>query len=184
VVTERNAHPGSLVSPTAAAPLVRIEQLARLRLTVAVPEVEVGGIAPGSRVKFTVPAFPGETFEGLIQRLSHSLDQKTRTMPVELDVNNAAGRLAPGMFAEVSWPVRRAKPSLFVPPSTIVTTTERVFVIRVRDGKAEWVNVRRGAPSGELVEVFGELRAGDPVIRRASDELRPGTAVTVRRSLD
>jgi len=184
VVTERNAHPGSLVSPTAAAPLVRIEQLARLRLTVAVPEVDVGGIVPASRVKFTVPAFPGETFEGLIQRVSHSLDQKTRTMPVELDVNNAAGRLAPGMFPEVSWLVRRAKPSLFVPPSAIVTTTERVFVIRVRDGKAEWVNVRRGAPSGDLLEVFGELRAGDPVVRRASDELRPGTAVTVRRPLD
>lgn len=183
VVTERNAHPGSLVGPSgasAAAPMLRIEQVSRLRLTVSVPEAEVGGIAAGGRVKFTVPAFPGQAFEGVIRRVSRSLDAKTRSMPVELDVNNAAGRLAPGMFADVAWPVRRARPSLFVPPSAVATTTERMFVIRVRDGKAEWVNVRRGAPAGDLVEVFGELQAGDQVVRRATDELRAGARVTAK----
>lgn len=183
IITERNVHPGSLVGPAgaaAAAPMLRIEQVSRLRLVVAVPETEVGGIAAGSRVSFTVPAFPGETFWGVIRRISHSMDMRTRTMPVELDVPNPSGRLAPGMFPEVAWPVRRPSATLFVPPSAVVTTTERTFVIRVRDGKAEWVNVRRGASVGDLVEVFGDLQAGDPVVRRATDELRPGTQITPR----
>lgn len=185
IITERNVHPGSLVGPAgaaAAAPMLRIEQVSRLRLVVAVPETEVGGIAAGSRVSFTVPAFPGETFWGVIRRISHSMDMRTRSMPVELDVPNPSGRLAPGMFPEVAWPVRRPSATLFVPPSAVVTTTERTFVIRVRDGKTEWVNVRRGASVGDLVEVFGDLQAGDPVVRRATDELRQGTAVTARAS--
>jgi len=80
----------------------------------------------------------------------------------------------------VQWPVRRPHPSLLVPPTAVVTTTERVFVIRVRDGRAEWVNVTRGAPAGDLVEVFGPLKAGEQVVRRATDEIRDGAALAVK----
>jgi hypothetical protein len=66
-------------------------------------------------------------------------------MPVELDVENSSGRLAPGMFSEVIWPTRRPRPSLFVPPAAIAVTTERTFVVRIRDGAVEWVDVKRGA---------------------------------------
>lgn len=104
-----------------------------------------------------------------------------RLLPVELDVDNADGRLGPGMYAEVDWPVRRPRASLLVPPSSVVTTTERSFVIRVREGKAEWVDVRRGQPAGDLVEVFGPLRPGDVVLRRGTDEIRPGSLVKVRK---
>lgn len=180
VITERNVHPGTLASATGPAPMLRLEQVSRLRLVVAVPEVDVAGIAAGERVSFTVPAFPGETFHGTIRRVAHSLDPKTRTMAVEMDVSNPTGRLSPGMFPEVSWPVRRPKPTLFVPLSAIATTTERTFVIRIRDGRTEWVDVRRGSSAGELVEIFGDLRAGDEVARRGTDELRPGTVVTGR----
>ena len=56
-----------------------------------------------------------------------------------------------------------------------MTTTERTFVIREKNGKAEWVNVRKGAVDGDLQEVIGELQAGDKVVKRAYDELREGT---------
>jgi membrane fusion protein (multidrug efflux system) len=59
----------------------------------------------------------------------------------------------------------------------VVTTTERLFVIRDRDGHAEWVDVRKGAEDGDLVEVIGNLQAGDKVVRRATDEIRAGTAL-------
>ena len=95
-------------------------------------------------------------------------------MSVELDVANPGLRLAPGMFPEVAWPVRRGKPSLMVPTMSVVTTTERTFVIRDDDGSAEWVDVRKGAVSGDQVEIFGALKAGDSVVKRASDEIRPG----------
>jgi membrane fusion protein, multidrug efflux system len=140
----------------------------------------VSGIEPGARVVFTVPAYPGETFSGPVARIAHSVDAKTRSMAVELDVMNPSGRLAPGMYPTVRWPVRRPKPSLFVPPASVVTTTERTFVIRVRDGVAEWVNVSRGRSQGDLVEIFGPLEAGDLVVRRGSDELREGTHLNAK----
>jgi membrane fusion protein, multidrug efflux system len=189
VITERNVHPGSLAGAAggqSAAPMLRLQQVSRLRLVVAVPESEVTGVASGTKVNFTVPAMPGEQFTGVVRRISHALDAKTRTMPVELDVDNSSKRLAPGMFPEVSWPARRPRPSLFVPPAAVATTTERTFVIRVRDGQVEWVDVKRGVAmnqqGGDLVEVFGDLAPGDQIAARGTDELRPGLRVAVKRA--
>src|SRR5262245_17889072 len=180
VITERNAHPGALVGPAggvASKPMFQFEQTTRLRLVVSVPEIDVGGIVRGARVSFTVPAYPGEQFSGIIARISHSMDEKTRSMAVELDVSNPKSRLAPGMYPTVTWPVRSPKPALLVPPTSIVSTTERTFVIRVRGDKAEWVNVSRGAPVGDLVAVVGPLQPGDRILKRASDEIREGSVV-------
>jgi RND family efflux transporter MFP subunit len=176
VVTARFVHPGALASPTSE-PLLELQHLARLRLTVAVPEADVAGLARGAKVSFTVPAQPGRTFTGTIARTAHSLDEKTRTMAVEADVSNPAGVLAPGMYAEVAWPVRRAAASLFVPSTAVVTTTERVFVIRAKEGRAEWVNVTKGAKDGDWVEVLGNLHVGEAVVKRASDEIRDGQSL-------
>src|SRR5262245_49785252 len=89
IVTERNVHPGSLVGPAisssgAAMPMLRVEKSARLRLVVPVPEKYATGINVGSKVDFSVPAFPSQTFAGTIARVAHAVDVKTRTMPVEL----------------------------------------------------------------------------------------------------
>jgi RND family efflux transporter MFP subunit len=181
IVTERLVHPGALVGPATAgvsAPLVQLEQNTRLRLVVAVPEAHVAGIMRGAAVSFAVPAYPGQTFEGTIARPAQALDTRTRSMLVELDVPNASGRLTTGMYADVVWPIRRPTSSLLVPTTAVVTTTERAFVIRARAGKAEWVDVRRGSTVGGMVEVFGDLREGDEVIRRANDEIRNGAPLT------
>jgi membrane fusion protein, multidrug efflux system len=184
VVTERNVHPGALVGPTGGpgvvVSMVRIETPSRLRLVVPVPEAYVAGIAEGTRVEFTVPAYPHQIFNAPVARIAESLDVKTRTMPVELDVRNPSGKLSAGMFSEVLWPVRRPGPTLFVPTSAVARTTERVFVARISDGKIEWVDVKTGATSGNLIEVFGDLSEGDEVAARGTDELRPGTRVTPR----
>lgn len=184
VVTERNVHPGALLGPVGGpgvtVPMVRVERVSRLRLVIPVPEQYVAGIPEGTKVSFIVPAFPGETFSGTVARIAHSIDVKTRTMPVELDVTNPSGRLAPGMFPQVLWPVERPRPTLFVPPSAVARTMEQVFVVRVRDGKIGWVNVKTGLTTGHLVEVFGDLQEGDEVAVRGTDELRPETRVTAR----
>src|SRR5215217_5061565 len=177
VVTDRNVHVGSLVGPTSG-PMLRVQQVSRLRLVVNVPETAVGSIQSGAMMSFAVPAFPREMFAGQVARVGRALDPKTRTMPVELDVVNATGRLAPGMFAQVSWTMRRSRGSLFVPPTAVATTTEPTFVVRVRDNQAEWVNVKRGDTMGQLVEVFGALAEGDLVAVRGTDEIRQGTRVT------
>jgi len=176
VITERSVHEGSLVS--SAAPLVRIQELSKLRLVVPIPEVATGSVAEGGTVPFTVPAFPGARFTGTVARSARALDLKTRTMPVELDIDNSDGRLAPGMFPEVQWQMKRATPTMFVPASAVVATTERTFVLRVKDNTIEWVDVKPGISSGALQEVFGMLAEGDSVVLRGTDELRSGTGVT------
>jgi RND family efflux transporter MFP subunit len=183
VITERYVHPGALAGPAAgggAAPLLKLEQVSQLRLVVAVPEAEAGGIVSRASVPFTVPAYPGRVFRGVVARIGRAMDSKTRTMPVELDVQNPANRLSPGMYPEVQWPVRTGQASLLVPSSSIVTTTARTFVIRVRNGQAEWVDVRRGRAAGELVEVYGNLKPGDHVVQQASDEIRDGARVQAK----
>ncbi len=186
VVTERNVHPGALVGPASGSgvgvPLVRVEKTSRLRLLVPVPEKYVAGVTEEGKVQFSVPAFPNQPFFGKVARVAHSVDVKTRTMPVELDVTNNDGHLASGMFPDVVWPVSRTQPTLFVPTSAVARTTEATFVVRIRNGTTEWVNVQAGEVDGKQTEVFGDLRDGDDVAVRGTDELRPGTHVATRQS--
>jgi len=182
VVTERNLHPGALVGPSSgqsmAQPILRIEDIGRLRLVVPVPELYASGVREGQMVAFTVPAYPGQVFHAPVARVSHDINQNTRTMAVELDVRNK--QITPGTFANVQWPVQRDYATLFVPAAAITTNLQRTFVIRVRDGKTEWVDVKSGATSGGKTEIFGDIKDGDQVAVPASDELAPGTPVVAR----
>jgi RND family efflux transporter MFP subunit len=181
VVTTRNLHPGALVGPASGQsgtmPIVQIVDTVHLRLVVPVPEAEVGEMQVGQQVAFTVPAHPGETFHAPITRISHDVERNTRTMPVELDVHSMDGRLSPGSYSSVKWPVHRGAPTMFVPVSAVTNDQQRTFVERVRDGKAEWVDVVTGLSVDGNIEVFGDLKPGDEVIRNATDAIRPGQQV-------
>jgi RND family efflux transporter MFP subunit len=186
VVTERNVHPGALVGPAGgpgtATPIVRIVASNRLRLVIPVPEAYTAGVTNGTSLTFAVAAYPGQTFAGEVARISQSVDIATRTMAVELDVDNADGRLAPGTFCQVKWPVRRTAPSLLVPNGSVASTTGRTFVIRVRGGRTEWVDVQTGLTSGALLEVFGDLKPGDEIAAHATDELKSGASVQIKQA--
>src|SRR5215472_7930420 len=185
IITERNVHPGALVGPpaeplTSAVPMLRIEQIAHLRLTVPVPEADAGAISEHDAVTFRVRAYPGRDFSGTVSRVSHWVNPGTRTMAVEADVRNDDRLLDPGMFAEVMWPVRRQTPSVMVPASAVVETPEGVFVETVAAGSVKRVPVQRGKASADLVEVFGDVKAGEMVIGRGSEDLAAGTRVIPR----
>jgi len=92
---------------------------------------------------------------------------------------NRDGTLAPGMYPSVKWPVRSRSAELWVPKTSVVTTTERIFVIRNRSGRAEWVDVKKGVTEGDLVEVIGNLKPGEMVVRRANDEMREGAPLRI-----
>jgi membrane fusion protein, multidrug efflux system len=181
IVTTRNLHPGALVGPASGQsgtmPIVQIVDTGHLRLVVPVPEAYVGDMKTGQQVAFTVPTYPGQTFHAPIARISHNVDLNTRTMPVELDVHSAHGRLSPGNFSNVQWPVHRAAPTMFVPVSAVTNDQQRTFVQRVLNGKAEWVDVVPGLNVSGNTEVFGDLKPGDEVIRNATDAIRPGQQV-------
>src|SRR5262249_866300 len=150
VVSERLVHPGALVGPGTAA-LLTIQQISRLRLVAAVPEEHTSAIVYGANVQFRWPAFADRHFTGKVARNSRTVEAMTRTMPIELDVVNSDGALSPGMYATIAWPVKRPKPVLYVPTTAVVATSERTFVIRNRNGRAEWVDVKKGAADGEVV---------------------------------
>jgi multidrug efflux pump subunit AcrA (membrane-fusion protein) len=84
------------------------------------------------------------------------------------------------MFPEVLWPVRRTDATLFVPTSAVARTMEATFVVRVHDGKTETVIVQTGEVDGKWLEIFGDVRPGDQVALRGTDELRPGTRVNTK----
>lgn len=184
VVTTRNLHPGALIGPASGAggtqPILQIVDDRRLRLIVPIPEAQVSDMKEGQLVSFTVPAYPGQTFKAPIQRISHEVDEKSRTMPVELDVKNPDSRLSPGSFTSVAWPLERGYPTLFVPTTAVTSDQQHTFVIRVRDGKAEWVTVQTGQTVNSDIEVFGDLTAGDDVVKTASDALHSGDSVRVQ----
>lgn len=187
VITTRYLHTGAFVIPggnNGAVPIFRIETIRRLRLVVPVPEAYVDGVTEGAEVQFTVPAFQERRFSGKVARISHSLELRTRTEPVELDVNNENRELSPGMYADIHWPVKRPIPAFTVPVKALVTTTERTFVIRIMNGITEWVDVKRGNTVGDRVEIFGELGEGDSIVVGSTDELKPGKKVDVRVKQD
>ncbi|MGH6849986.1 MAG: efflux RND transporter periplasmic adaptor subunit [Methylocella sp.] len=184
VVTTRNLHTGAFVKPgdvNGAVPIFRVEKIKTLRLVVAVPEAYVDGVKEGNEVSFAVPAFPDRTFAAKISRMSYSLDLRTRTEMVELDVDNSDRILLPGMYADVIWPLTRQAKGFVVPMRTVATTTEKTFVIRINnDGLTEWVDVKRGNAAKGMVEIFGPLHEGDMIAARATDEIKPGTKVSAK----
>src|SRR6185437_14967161 len=182
IVTERNLHPGALVGPSTGAgaqPILRLESTGKARLVIDVPEDYTAGIREGEQVSFTADSIPGKTFHAPIARISHAIDERTRTMAVELGINNEP-QLVPGTFVSVQWPAQRTAPTLFVPTTAIANDLQRTFVVRVKNGKAEWIDVKPGVTVGNSIEVFGDLQPNDLVAVRGTDELKPGTQVSVK----
>jgi hypothetical protein len=99
-------------------------------------------------------------------------------MAVELDVRNPDAQITPGSFATVEWPIQRSYPTTLVPSTAVTTDLQRTFVIRVRQGKAEWVDVKTGVTVNGKTEVFGDLQPGDIVVANATDAIRPGTSLS------
>ncbi len=184
-ITERWVHEGDMagVDParsSEAHPLLRLVQTDRLRVVVSVPELEVAGTQLGEKLTFTVPAYLGKKFTGTISRIGHALDVETRTMPVEMDVDNASGQLEPGMYASVQWRVRRPYATLLVPTSSVVTTLRDTFVVRVKNGKVDVVSVKTGDTMDNRIEIVGDLQAGDTILLKGSDDYKTGASVQTR----
>lgn len=180
VVIERNISPGDLVGPeTNVKPMFILEDFSRLRLTVAIPENLSNSVGEKSTVTFTTQAEPFKPYSAEFARSSNSLQEKNRSMMAEFDFNNESGDLKSGMYAEVRIPVRRNKPSLFVPKQSLLHSTEGVFVLKVADNLTQWTKIQKGNSLDSLIEVFGPVKEGDLIVKHAHDELRNGQPIDV-----
>jgi RND family efflux transporter MFP subunit len=182
-ITERNISPGALVGPgeSNTKPLFVLEDNSKLRLTLAIPENLTSAVPEKGNVTFTVTASPEKQYSARYARSSKSLSEANRSMMTEFDVDNHSHELKAGMYAQVKLNTERSSKTLFVPTSSVVSSSEQVFVIRKKDGKAEWVSVKKGTVMDSLVEVFGDLHEGDPIVKKASEEFRNGQALDIEQ---
>lgn len=179
-ITQRNIDPGALVvvgTKNDLRPMLELQQIKKLRLQVNVPESYATQLQKDQKINFTIEALPGQLFEGTISRKANSLDQKFRSEMVEIDVANADNVLMAGMYAEVILPLSGHANASAVPQSAVVTSTERKYVIRVKDHKAQLVNVITGNENNGMIEVFGDVKAGDDILAKANDGIREGQTV-------
>ena len=147
----------------------------KLRLRVAVPELYVASGATSKTVDFRVDAYPNKLFQASLTRKSESIDPQTRTEFWEYIFDNSNHDLKTGSFAYVKVGLKRSENSFIVPPTAIVTNQERKFVIKIKEGKATWIDVRQGMSTDRGVEIFGDLSNMDTLIIRATDERKPGS---------
>jgi membrane fusion protein (multidrug efflux system) len=173
VITARNADRGTLVGNNQH--IMTLQSNNKLRLRVAVPELYVASGAISKTVDFRVDAYPDKLFQASLTRKSESIDPQTRTELWEYIFDNSNHELKTGSFAYVKVGLKRSDNSFIVPATAIVTNQERKFVIKVKEGKATWIDVRQGMSTDRGIEIFGDLSNNDTLIIRATDERKPGS---------
>jgi RND family efflux transporter MFP subunit len=182
VITARNTDIGALINSGASTTVQELFHLAAintLRIFVAVPQVYAPAVRSGATATLTLDEFPGKVFNGTIARNSNSIDPASRTLLVEVDVDNRAGQLLPGAYVLVHFKLPQSVASVTVPANTLLFRSEGLRVVVVRNGRAELVPVTIGRDYGDSVEVVSGLQPTDAVIVNPSDSLIAGTAVRV-----
>jgi RND family efflux transporter MFP subunit len=184
IITARATDVGALIDAGANATkeLFHIASITKLRVYVAVPEVYSLAARSGAPADLALDEYPGETFRGTLVRNSDSIDPTSRTLLVEVDVENASGRLKPGAYVQVHLKMPDGARSLVVPANALLFRREGLQVGVVRDGKAQFVKVQPGHDYGDSMEILSGLQPTDDVILSPSDSLTSGTPVQVSGS--
>jgi RND family efflux transporter MFP subunit len=180
VVTARNTDIGALVQAgdnSGPKELFHMAAIQTLRVYVAVPEIYAAFVKTGEQAKLTLDAFPGETLTGTVVRNADAIDATSRTLNVEVDVDNPTGRLLPGAYAFVHFRVPPHPGSFTIPSNALLFRSEGLRAGVVRNGHVELTPISIGQDYGSTVEVISGLSARDTVIVNPSDSLANGAAV-------
>ncbi len=184
VITARNTDIGALIDAGSSGTpkqLFHLASVRTLRVFVPVPEVYAAGAVNGAKVQLTQDANPNQVYTGIIVRNSNSIDQTTRTLNVEVDVDNSDGKLMPGAYLFVHLKAAGAPHAVTIPSNTLLFRSEGLHVGVVRDGHVHLVPITIGQDFGSSVEVTSGLTASDEVILDPSDSLTDGAQVEVSR---
>ena len=177
IITQRNVDVGTLVGAGNIKPLLVLENNSSLRLRIPVPEAYTSAVTDSSFIQFTVDAQPGITYKAGLSRKAGSLNLTNRTEIWEFIYPNKNNELKSGMFANAFLKMGRKESSLVVPSTAVATNLEKRFVIRLKEGKAEWVDVSNGVNLDDKVEIFGNLSEGDTLLSRATDEIKANASL-------
>jgi len=181
-ITARNTDIGALIGTGSGATpreLFHLAAVGRLRIYVAVPEVYADSVRDGEKVSITQDADPKIIITGTISRNSSAIDQTSRTLNVQVDVNNSKGQLLPGAYVFVHLKLPAASHTVTIPSNTLLFRSEGLRVGVVRDGVVQLVPITIGHDFGATVEVTSGLTPNDAVVLDPSDSLTSGTKVEV-----
>jgi len=182
IITARNTDIGALIdagATTQPRELFHIAAIHTLRLYVSVPEVYSRAARSGAPATLTLEEFPGQTFHGTLVRNANSIDIASRTLLVEVDVDNPTGQLLPGAYVFVHLKLPDQTRSVTIPSNTLIFRKEGLQVGLVRNGKAELAPVKISRDYGNSVEILSGLQPTDAVIVDPSDSLIAGMPVRV-----
>ncbi|MBZ5604724.1 MAG: efflux RND transporter periplasmic adaptor subunit [Acidobacteriia bacterium] len=183
VVTARSTDIGALIdagSSTQSRELFHMAAISTLRVFVPVPEVYSNVARPGATATLTLDEYPGRVFHGKLARNSSAIDPASRTLLVEVDVDNPGGLLLPGAYVSVHLKLPAAIRSSTIPANTLLFRREGLRVAVVRDGHADLVPITIGRDYGAKVEVVSGLRVSDAIVLDPSDSLESGAAVRLQ----
>jgi RND family efflux transporter MFP subunit len=183
VITARNVDIGQLINSGAGQQMFRMASVNTLRVYVNVPQIYSRGAVPGTPAGITLSEFPGVSFPGKLVRTASSIDPGSRTLLVEIDVNNSSGKLFPGAFAQVHMNLNAGAPALIIPVSALIFRAEGLQVGTVVKGpngdQAKLTSVTMGRDDGTTAQIIGGLDANSQVIQDPPDSLIDGEAVRV-----
>lgn len=184
VITARNADIGDLVDAGSgsgtARELFRLSATDRLRVQVNIPQAAARAAVPGTAAEISLAEFPGRKFAGRLVRTARSIDRSSRTLLAEVDVDNAAGELLPGAYAQVRLKLPSGSTALVVPVNTLLFRAEGPQVAVVgKDGRIALRSVTIGRDFGTRVELLSGLDPADAVVVNPSDAIAAGTQVRV-----
>ncbi len=183
VVTARNTDIGDLINSGSAGgvktDLFHIAQPGTLRVYVNVPEEYSQGIKVGMTADLSLAEFPGRKFQGKLVRTAEAINMTTRTLLIEIDVNNPAGELLTGSYAEVHLKVPTQASTLLLPVNTLIFRSQGLRVGVVKDGKVELAAVTPGRDSGNQIEIVSGIKPDDQVIINPPDSIVSGQRVQI-----
>lgn len=185
VITTRNVEIGTLVSEgsgTGARELFRMVQVQSLRLHVPVPEAFVTSIRPGMETALAFGAWPGRKFSGTVTRISGAIEAASRTLLVELRVPNEDRSLLPGMYAQVTFQLKRESMPLLMASTALLVRPEGTLVAVVgKDQIVRYRKVRVGRDFGTEMEIVSGLEENDVVMANPGTVIREGQKVDPQR---
>jgi RND family efflux transporter MFP subunit len=184
VITARSTDIGALIEANSTGKeLFHISAINRLRVFISVPEDYEQAAKNGSPATLTLNEFPGRTFPGIIVRNSNSIDLASRTLLVEVDVDNPTGELLPGAYVSVHLKFSGTSANaLTIPVTTVLFRSEGIRAAVVRDGKAKLVPITIGRDFGDTLEVLAGLKPDESLIVNPPDSLISGTPVKVEET--
>jgi RND family efflux transporter MFP subunit len=183
VITARNTDIGDLINSGSNSnlktDLFHIAQPGTLRVYVNVPEEYSQGIKAGMTASLNLAEFPGRDFQGKVVRTADAINVTTRTLLIEVDVDNPSGTLLTGSYAEVHLAVPTQASTFLIPVDTLLFRTEGLRVGVVKDGKVVLTPVTPGHDFGNQIEIVSGLKADDQVIVNPPDSLVQGQEVQI-----